>query len=247
MIENPGYYAIIPAEIRYDPNLSSTAKLLYAEITSLCSKYNECWATNDYFAKLYNCSTRQISRIISQLRQSGYIKVNFIYEDKSKNLDKRIISLNPTYGRKCREGIEEIGNTPMEENVQENNTSNTNNTSNNIPPIVPQKPHRKIDDNLWEKRFAMFWIIYPRKDKKALAKSWFQKNKLSDETFQLIMTKLRLFCQTKMWKKQNGQYIPHAITWLNQKRWEDEIADFELEQTAHDVNEEILAEIEAEK
>ena len=24
------------------------------------------------------------------------------------------------------------------------------------------------------------------------------------------------------WKKQSGRYIPHAATWLNGKRWEDE-------------------------
>ena len=25
------------------------------------------------------------------------------------------------------------------------------------------------------------------------------------------------------WKKQNGKYIPYPSTWLNQKRWEDEV------------------------
>ena len=25
------------------------------------------------------------------------------------------------------------------------------------------------------------------------------------------------------WSKDNGQYIPHAATWLNWKRWEDKL------------------------
>ena len=29
--------------------------------------------------------------------------------------------------------------------------------------------------------------------------------------------------QSMQWNKDNGQYIPNPATWLNQKRWEDEI------------------------
>ena len=33
-----GYYAVIPAEVRYDKSLKPNAKLLYGELTSLCSR-----------------------------------------------------------------------------------------------------------------------------------------------------------------------------------------------------------------
>ena len=36
--EQPNYYAIIPATVRYEKNLKSAEKLLYGEITGLANK-----------------------------------------------------------------------------------------------------------------------------------------------------------------------------------------------------------------
>ena len=93
MNENPNYYAIIPAEVRYDKDLSSTAKLLYAEITSLCSKSGECWASNEYFSNLYSISERTISRLLKLLKDKNYISIELIYKSKSKEIEKRAIKL----------------------------------------------------------------------------------------------------------------------------------------------------------
>lgn len=68
-----GYYAVIPAEVRYDKSLKPNAKLLYGELTSLCSRSGYCWATNEYFAELYSLSVGTVSRLISQLESQGYI------------------------------------------------------------------------------------------------------------------------------------------------------------------------------
>ena len=52
MNEKPNYYSILPAIVRYDPDLTPTAKLLYSEITSLVNKTGICWASDKYFAYL---------------------------------------------------------------------------------------------------------------------------------------------------------------------------------------------------
>lgn len=70
-----GYYAIIPATVRYDDQLTDKAKLLYGEITCLSSKEGYCYATNKYFAKLYNCTNRAIQNAISKLQERGYINI----------------------------------------------------------------------------------------------------------------------------------------------------------------------------
>lgn len=69
------YYAIIPATVRYDKDLTDKAKLLYGEITCLCNKEGYCFATNNYFANLYNCTSRAIQFTISKLQEKGYIRV----------------------------------------------------------------------------------------------------------------------------------------------------------------------------
>ena len=38
MNNNPTYYAVLPADVRYDTNLSPQEKILYAEITALSNK-----------------------------------------------------------------------------------------------------------------------------------------------------------------------------------------------------------------
>ena len=69
------YYAIIPAVVRYDNELTDKAKLLYGEITCLSNKEGYCFATNNYFANLYHCTTRAIQSTISKLQERGYIKI----------------------------------------------------------------------------------------------------------------------------------------------------------------------------
>lgn len=76
--KNSAYYAVITAPVRYDPGLSSTAKLLYGEITSLCRAKGYCWATNSHFAGLYGVSESTISRLISQLEKRGHIRVETV-------------------------------------------------------------------------------------------------------------------------------------------------------------------------
>jgi hypothetical protein len=115
MADKRSYYAIIPANVRYDKSLSANAKLLYGEITALCSGKGYCWANNQYFADLYGVSLRSISRWIASLEQGGYIYCKEVFEN---NISRRWISLNAPR-QKCLppKGTDKNVYTPHDKNV----------------------------------------------------------------------------------------------------------------------------------
>lgn len=123
MEEKPNYYAIIPANVRYNSNLRANEKLLYGEITALASKYGICTASNNYFSKLYEVQPSAISKWIKDLETFGYIEVEYIKQ--GKEIKQRNIKL--TGINKCEYVFtnEEEGYSQKD---KENNTSN-NNTS----------------------------------------------------------------------------------------------------------------------
>jgi hypothetical protein len=125
------YYAVLPANVRYDEQLSSSAKLLYAEITSLCDSNCQCFATNRYFAELYGMDSRTIRRLIAELESKNYVSVNIIKEQGNRRfinadsgsiiaakINKKIADptdknvLSPC-GQKCPDPMDKNVHTPL--------------------------------------------------------------------------------------------------------------------------------------
>lgn len=71
--------------------------------------------------------------------------------------------------------------------------------------------------------FATFWKLYPHKVGKAAAEKAWHKLDLTHDLFTLITEGLATQVVSAAWTKDEGQFIPHASTWLNGKRWEDEV------------------------
>lgn len=122
----PGFYAIIPATVRYDSNLTAAAKLLFGEITALCTQRGYCWASNAYLADLYSISTRAISRMITQLREGGYIRVDINQSDGNSRriylTDTGVSGLPGMLTTKITEGHDKNSASPRDKNVVNNTT-----------------------------------------------------------------------------------------------------------------------------
>lgn len=129
MEDKRSYYAIIPANIRYDKNITPNAKLLYGEITALCNEKGYCWATNEYFSKLYGVSKQSISKWIKSLKDNNYISVEMIYREGTKEILNRYIKIiEYPMKENLNTPIQENANDPMQEKLKENNTFSFNTT-----------------------------------------------------------------------------------------------------------------------
>jgi DNA-binding transcriptional ArsR family regulator len=92
-MEKPNYYAVIPAEVRYNKKLTPNAKLLYAEITALCNMNGKCTASTKYFCNLYEVSRGSIQNWLKMLDDNGYIERTVIFRQGSKEIMSRYIKL----------------------------------------------------------------------------------------------------------------------------------------------------------
>lgn len=134
-MDHRSYYAIIPANVRYDDSLIPSAKLLYGEITALCNEKGYCWASNEYFANQYGVGKSTIQNWLKSLEEKGYIYREVKYKEGSREIEARYIRiLGGGHPEKWVGGHPEI--------YQDNNTS-INNTFNNTKEYIRELPHSK--------------------------------------------------------------------------------------------------------
>lgn len=193
MEEKPNYFAIIPANVRYDADLRASAKLMYGEITALSSKYGVCTASNNYFARLYEVDASAISKWITQLKNKKYIEVE--YETNGKEIKKRIIRIigtdkcqyvlpkdNGGYCQKDKENNTSINNTSIKKEIYKEKKFKK-------PTLEEVKEYcKERNNNVNAEQFIDFyesngWKVGKNsmKDWKASVRTW-ERNKLNKET-----------------------------------------------------------------
>ena len=213
----------IPKEVWESKELTLQQKVMLVEIDSLDND-DGCFASNKYFSDFFGISSGRVSQIINDLIDKGYLKVE--YQKKDKQILGRIMKIqSPPYPQKVfnilnrgylenYEGGIKYSKEGYLENAKDNNIY-INNINNNI------KNYNKKEIAL--EKFEEFYKEYPKKVSKENVKKWFIKNNPSDELFKTIMSSLKKYKLSDSWK--DIKYIPYPSTWLNQKRWEDELSD----------------------
>ena len=242
----PGYDAVIPARVRYDPELTDKAKLLYGEIRALASREGYCWASTEYFARLYDVSERTIYRLLDKLESQSHIWRETTWSESSKGGTKRRVWVDPNkfYSRdpdmpppdyepadkNVSYPPDKNVSYPPDKNVRENITS-MNKTSSEDPPVVPPGGRRKkkpLPD--WKpERFDAFWKRWPKvqsnvNQSKADARRAWNQLRADDDLLAYMGEYLMLQEQTEQWK--NGVAIPYASTWIR-KFSKPELPDME--------------------
>jgi hypothetical protein len=194
-MEKPNYYAIIPAEVRYS-NLKPNAKLLYGEITALSGKLGYCYATNNYFAKLYGVSKNTVSRWISDLNKLEFINIE-VERNENKQVIKRKISIIKKDNRAIYKTIKE-------------NTTSINTTSNIT--ITKEKFITEVMTFDYPKDMLEDFINYWTEGKKKMR---YQKQ----TTFEIKLRLLRWAKNQKNWGKTTTSKLDAQISaWEEAKK-----------------------------
>lgn len=116
-------------------------------------------------------------------------------------------SLNKT--KRDKDSIDKTKNTPLPPKGDESDDDH-------YGPDVPIEV-------IWKAAFEKFWDIYPKKRGKDTANKVWDKLKGDADLYYEICNAVIAWSETEDWQKNDGQFIPHASTFLNQKRWQDEI------------------------
>lgn len=216
MNESPSYYAILPPDVRYDKQLPQGAKLLYSEITALSNKNGYCWASNDYFAKLYSVSIGTIKSWLKCLEDNSYIHRVIKYKSGSKEVEQRFISLAPR-SENLPPSVRKLTH-PRSENCPDNNTSINKNI--------------RASSTL-ESDFEKLWKLYPKKIGKKPALAAYKRamtRKKNPTTNKAIQTGIVAYRKWLAEKGTEKQFIKDGSTFFNQESWNDYLEVIKEEQ-----------------
>lgn len=138
-------------------------------------------------------------------------RLDFEKEKRNKFIESRMSNLS-----KENELNSHMGNHMAPHSENEIEKENVNKSINSITNI----------NSLHIDLFNTIWSIYPRKEKKQYALECFVRLDPSPDLVQTIKTAVERAKRSKQW--QDKQFIPHFSTYLNQRRWEDELNEDEL-------------------
>ena len=117
----------------------------------------------------------------------------------------------PTTVRRKNEPLSEK---PSTEKPTTENPTLINNIYNKTTPRNPPEGDAAFD---------RFWSRYPRKQDKAKARRAWAKLAPDGALAERIMAALEVQRRSESWTREGGRYIPMPSTWLNGRRWEDEL------------------------
>lgn len=217
-MDSPNFYAILPFNVRRDENLMAEAKILYSEINALSNMYKYCYASNAYFADAYHVDERTIRRWLNNLVECGYIRVEY-----SADTDKRARKLIPL-GENAPVARTKLSESPDNPVQPGQNCPET-------PDKIVQKPGQNCPEEYYKNNtrdntttrargFDRFWAAYPRKVGKGAAEKSYERIKPDAQLITRMLMAISVQKNSDTWKRG---YIPNPATWLNQRRWDDEV------------------------
>ncbi|WP_196602103.1 replication initiator protein A [Pectinatus frisingensis] len=185
--------------------------------------------SQEKIADLLDTSVSTISRAFSSLKKYELIDIERQGLGLPNKIYIRRILICTDASQTCTDDVS--GFAPVQGNEPDLNDPDLNEPENKVlTPISPtgDRPVRLTTSSLSNKQqdlFNQFWQSYPKKIGKGAAEKAWNKIKPDKDLFEKMLFAIYQAKHSRQWQKDNGQYIPNPSTWLNQKRWEDELQE----------------------
>ncbi len=167
---------------------------------------------------------------LSDGRDWGWRVVNYVhYRQIKREHDRR--EYHREYWRQRRGKQSDDASTDSTDSTNSTDSTKTQQPQPNQPIAYaeayekkhPPTPRKRGSGAVEIPGFLEFWAAYPRKQAKPIAQAAYSRLKLDDALQAVLLDALRRQASSEQWRRDGGQFIPLASTWLNQRRWEDEI------------------------
>ena len=218
-----GKYTVLNNGIFRDENLSAKSLGILAKMLSLPDNWE---FSETGLCSIFKKDGRDSIRSgLKELEENGYLVRSRIRDDSGKLTSVEwTVSDRPMFEKPMLENP--MLENPMLENRTQYNTKEYNTKefiTKDIPPISP-KGGKDCSD-----LFNQFWTAYPKHIAKQSAVKAFEKLKPDEKLLEAMLKAIEMQKESKQWEKDGGAFIPYPATWLNQRRWEDELPQVETD------------------
>ena len=176
---------------------NSTDKLILIILANFTDAEDTCYPSHRKIAELCECSTDTVIRSLKRLKEFNFIEIEKRFQLTQNNNHRQTSNIYKL-------------------NID---TQSQNATP---PPMQNATPITYNNKKEYSKEFEIFWKEYPNRpnDNKFGASQKFNLVMRDKEiTFENLINKTKLFAKSQSGKDE--RFIPHAKTWLSQKRFND--------------------------
>ncbi len=176
---------------------NSTNKLILLMLANYSDENDSSYPSYKHLASLCSCTERTAMRSIDSLIQMGLVKKEGRYTQDGKQTSNRFI---------------------LNRGDKINMVGVTKTTPNTIRDIQGYNVRKNIKKD-YPDSFESWWNLYPRKDgsKRKAFEIW---NKITDKELSIVELYQKTVQYQKLVSNKDNKFIPHATTWLNQRRFE---------------------------
>jgi len=224
-------HIIIPYYI-YNSSMGCVGQKYCGLILGLSSKYGFCTAKNDYFAKFFYVGEWEDLTVEEKARKTDsakkqintILKQNFVKNIGSGHHRKLVLNY---IEKEKQEELTETGKKFPKDGETGKKFPKTGKKFPSLPIIYIKYilksksklvPGQKTDREILLELFDLFWNTYPRREKKKVAQSIFNKLKIDDlDRLFFILPRIPV-----RYSETQKNYIPLPTTFLRGELWNDE-------------------------